>query len=263
MLLRRDLYLRMQNKTQIGKIAVVIHRPETKTEKLAILCPGYLDSKDYNHLVFLADDLSSSGYTVVRFDPAGTWESGDNISDYNTTQQLEDIKSIIEYMLQEQNYEYILLGGHSRGGYVSILYASRDPRVSVVLAIMSPYSLIRTVNTDKINKWKIDGFKTSSRDVPNSNEKREFSVPYSDMEDSKKYDLLEDVKKLKIPLVLVAGELDDVIPPSDVRLIYDNANEPKNLVILKNINHDYRHNINNIKLVNEKILQSILDLNTA
>ena len=58
-----------------GNLAAAVHYPETKTERLAILCPGYVDSKDYKHLVGLAEALSKQGYTVVRFEPTGTWES--------------------------------------------------------------------------------------------------------------------------------------------------------------------------------------------
>ena len=244
-------------KTSGGKnISAVIHRPKIATEKLAILCPGFLDSKDYNHLIYLANDLTVLGYTVVRFDPTGTWESEGDISDYTTTQQLEDVKNIIEHLLQERSYTKILLGGHSRGGFVSILYAIRDPRVSTVLAIMSPYSLIRTVNKEKIEKWKEDGFKVSVRDIPNSQVKRKFKVSYSDIEDGEQYNILNEIERLHTPLILVAGELDDVIPPEDVRLIYDKANEPKQLIVLEGIDHDYRHDVGEIEKVNKQILAS-------
>lgn len=65
-----------------GNLAAVVHYPDLQTDKLAILCPGYLDSKDYKHLVGLSAALCDKGCTVVRFDPAGTWESGGEISDY-------------------------------------------------------------------------------------------------------------------------------------------------------------------------------------
>ncbi len=65
-----------------GDLSVAIHNPETKTKKLAILCPGFLDSKDYAGLTELANRLTEHGYTSVRFDPTGVWESGGNITDY-------------------------------------------------------------------------------------------------------------------------------------------------------------------------------------
>ncbi|OGF23274.1 hypothetical protein A2Y83_00120 [Candidatus Falkowbacteria bacterium RBG_13_39_14] len=103
-----------------GNLAAAIHFAETETGELAILCPGFLDSKDYNGLHNLAEALNKKGYTVVRFDPAGTWESEGDISEYTVTQYLEDIKNILEYMLKQSAYKEILLGGHSQGCSVQL-----------------------------------------------------------------------------------------------------------------------------------------------
>jgi len=144
-------------------LAAVIHRPAVKTEKLAILCPGYLDTKDYTHLTMLAEDLASQGYTAVRFDPTGTWESDGDISEYLTSQYLKDIESVLEHMLAEGGYSYILLGGHSRGGQVSILYAARDLRISEVLGIMPSHA---PVEGKRREDWESAGVSNSSRDIP-------------------------------------------------------------------------------------------------
>jgi cytidine deaminase len=91
-------------KITIAGLAATIHRPDAPTELLAILSAGYLDSKDYPHLLELAERLARRGYTVVRYDPTGTWESEGAISDYTIAQQLDDIKHILEYMLRERRY---------------------------------------------------------------------------------------------------------------------------------------------------------------
>ena len=237
-----------------GSLSAVIHYPEHETQQLAILCPGYLDSKDYKHLVGLAEILSKEGYTVVRFEPTGTWESEGDISDYTVTQYLEDIKTILEYMLSQSKYTYILLCGHSRGGQVSLLYAARDKRVSMVLGIMP--SSYRTMVGRRYEEWKKNGVSISYRDLPdNKDHQREFCVPFSHAEDRDKYDVIKDVKKIKVPIILIAGEVDDVVLPKYVKEIFDSANEPKNFIILSGIGHDYRYNDDEIKLVNKEILK--------
>lgn len=249
----------MDQKTTIasskGDLAAAIHYPETKTGRLAILCPGYLDSKDYKHLVGLAEALSKQGYTVVRFDPTGTWESEGDISDYTTTQYLEDIKNILEYMLKREGYTYILLGGHSRGGQVSILYAARDPRISLVLGIMP--SSARTMAGQRREEWSQTG-NVSKRDLPNNeNKKREYRVPYSHAEDRDRYDVIKDVKRVKAPVILITGELDDVVLPDHVKEIFDNARESKKFVTIPGIGHDYRHNDEEVKIVNKHIVEQL------
>ena len=240
-----------------GNLSAAIHYPENKTEKLAILCPGYLDSKDYKHLVGLAEALSSQGYTAVRFDPTGTWESEGNISDYTTTQYLEDIKNVLEYMLKQAGRKQILLGGHSRGGQVSLLYAARDPRVSIVLGIM-PSSRSMTAKLYLFEEWKKTGFRISKRDLPDNKEQKiEFRVPFSHAEDLERYDVIKEVKKVKAAVVLIAGELDETVPQESVKEIFDNANEPKKFILMPNIGHDYRHDDSEIESLNKKIMENI------
>jgi len=238
-----------------GNLAAAIHYPENKTDKLAILCPGYLDSKDYRGLVGLAVALEEQGYVVARFEPTGTWESEGDISDYTTSQYLEDIKNVLEYMLSQANYKQILLGGHSRGGQVSILYAARDSRISTVLGIMPSSGPIQGQRREE---WEKAGINISQRDLPaGENKKIEFRVPFNHVLDRDQYDAVGDVKKIKVPIVLIAGELDDLVPPDDVKEIFDNANDPKKFIVIPNIGHDYRHNDNEVKIVNEKILEQL------
>lgn len=239
-------------------IVAVVHYPEKPTDRLAILCPGYLDSKDYKHMVGLAEALTKQKYTVVRFDPTGTWESEGDISEYTTTQCLSDIKSIIEYMFQKGGYAYLLLGGHSRGGMISILYAAHNPGVSAVLAIMpsSPYSM----SGKHRDEWQKTGFSVSQRNIPDREEKKEFRVPYSHAQDNDKYNVIDDVKKVKVPIVFLTGTLDEVVLPEDVKRIFNNANEPKRYILMDDIGHDYRHNQSEVEVVDDKIIKALAEI---
>ncbi len=236
-------------------IAAVIHRPATKTEKLAVLCPGYLDTKDYMHLTMLASDLADRGYTSVRFDPTGTWESEGDISEYLTSQYLKDVRSVLEYMLKESEYTNVLLGGHSRGGQISILYAARDTRVSQVLGIMPSSG---PVEGKRREEWKEAGVSNSTRDIPgNDTDRKAFSVPFQHVLDRDQFDALADVKKITVPIVLIAAEFDVSVPPEDVKELFESANEPKKFVFLEGMDHEYRHKPEEIKKVNRLALETL------
>ena len=251
--------VKIQN--SIGKnISAVIHRPEAKTEKLAILCPGFLDSKDYNGLLYLAEVLSENGFTAVRFDPTGTWESEGDISDYSMTQYLKDVRSVKEYMLKNGEYNYILLAGHSRGGRVSLLYATQDSDISMVVGIMpSATSIPRGPDKQRNNdQWKKEGTQISTRDIPgNGKERKQFPVPYSFLEDSLKYNVMEEIPKMHIPVLLLAGEKDTIIYPDEVKSIFDKLACPKEFIIVSGVGHDYRHNIEKVKRVNDIIIKHL------
>lgn len=240
--------------TKGKNIATNVYRPQEKTKKLAILCPGNVDTKDYLHLVRLAERLSEHGYTVACFDPSGTWESEGDISDYLVSQYLLDIKSVFDFMLLESEYTHILLGGHSRGGQMALLYTAKDPRITEVLGIMP--SLGPTEGSIR-EKWQKEGIKTSDRDIPGSTERKVFHIPYAHLLDKDQFNVLSDMKKIHIPVVLVAGELDDLVLPEDVKKLFVEANEPKKFILLKNIGHDYRLNPAEIESVNRQILEAL------
>jgi pimeloyl-ACP methyl ester carboxylesterase len=253
------MYERIRIPSTKENLAAAIHHPENEKEKtvssvdkLAILCPGYLDSKDYPHLVGLAEELCAHGYTVVRFEPTGTWESDGTIADYTTTQYLIDIRNVLEYMLREREYAGVLLGGHSRGGQVAILYAARDQRITQVVAIM-PSSPASLVGKDP-SAWEREGFRISGRDTPDGKGMREFRVPYTHVTDRNRFDVVSDAKKTHAAMLIIAGDKDRVVPPETVKTIFENANEPKKFVLLEGIGHDYRRNPQEIKLVNERII---------
>lgn len=235
-----------------GDIAVVVHTPRIEREHLALLCPGYLDSKDYAHLTTLANALCERGYTVARFDPIGTWGSGGDISKYTNTQYLEDIKTIINALLKEKGYMHILLAGHSLGAALSLLYAAQDPRITEVVAIMPPSG---SVDRERREAWKETGIRVSRRDVPGEeSEEREYRVPYFHAEDRDQYSVVKEVEKIHVPILFLAGERDTVVSAEDVRNLYGHANEARSFVLLKGIGHDYRFHVAEIEAVNSEIM---------
>lgn len=249
---------RLMIQSSIGKLDSVINYPENKTDRLAVLCPGYLDSKDYSGLADLANRLAGEGYTVVRFDPTGIWGSEGDISRYTTTQYLRDIRSVIDYMLKEGNFKHILVGGHSRGGQMALLYAARDQRISAVLGIMPSSNLSKKEERgdQRINDWKNTGFSISTRDLPDNREiKRTFKVPITHLDDLRKYDVLKEVKKIRVLIVLIAGELDVSCPPDTIKEIFVYANEPKKFLVIPKIGHNYRLNEKEVELVDKEILK--------
>ncbi len=104
-------------------------------------------------------------------------------------------------------------------------------------------------------EWESKEFNISFRDIPGKTGKIEFRVPYSHIRDRDQYNVLEDVKKVHGPIIFVAGELDTTVLPEHVKMIYDNANEPKKFITIPGIGHDYRHNPEEIKRVNGEILK--------
>ncbi len=231
----------------------------TKTEQnamgLAILMPGFLDSKDYSHLTHLAQNLTQLGFDAVSFNPVGTWDSQGNLSDYSVSQYLTDLAAVITHF-QNNNYQQIVLIGHSLGGMIAMLYGTEHNQIiNAVVALMPPSSQTRPDKFQPVlKKWKDKGYKISTRNLPGRlNQEKQYKVPYEYILAAKNYDVLTVISKLNAPLLLVAAQDDDGIRPAEIKEIYDQANEPKQFTILENTDHDYRRDQRQIKKVNLEI----------
>lgn len=236
-------------------IAANLYSPKQPNGKLAVLCPGYLHTKDYSHLVTLAEGLAEKGYEALSFDPIGTWESDGNINDYKISQYMKDVGTVLDYMLKDKNYSEVLLGGHSRGGGISILVAAEDPRITKVLGIMvSPQ---KPLNNERLSKWQSSGFETLSRSIPNSAEEKIFEVPFSYAEDRARYSLLESAKKVKVPTIFIWGGMDKDVSFHDSNEIYKVISAPKKIIQIPEIGHVYWENSDHLEKTNAVILRNI------
>lgn len=234
-------------KNNTGKnISAVIYYPNEIKQKLAILCPGFLDSKDYDHIISLAKILSENGYTAISFDPTGTWESDGDIKDYSATQYLNDIESVKKYMFSKNEYKIILIAGHSMGGRMSLAYASKHSDISAVVGIMSSPGVIEHKTETQINLREIPGKPL---------EKKEYKILPEFFIDENRYYNTEKMKSIHVPVLFIIGEKDTLAPLEKIKPLFDLANEPKEFVIMQNMTHDYRYYKDEIDLVNEKIIE--------
>lgn len=241
-------------KTKSFELAVLA-RGDEKAEKLAILIPGRLDTKDYANFVSHAEYLAVHGFYAIAFDPPGTWESLGDIDLYTTTNYLKAIDELIAYFGNRPT----LLLGHSRGGTAGIL-ASVNPAVNGIVLVLSNYSMPSPPDEDALES----GFQISHRDMPpgdhETKEQKEFKLPLNYWEDAKQYDPLATLRKCTKPKLMIFSSGDEFTSSQKVQEIYDSVPEPK---MFKEIDseHDYRRNPDAIRAVNtaiEKFLEKFL-----
>lgn len=233
-------------------LSISICESVLKSEKLAIICPGYLDSMEYPHITSLQTDLANSGYTAVSFDPTGTWSSGGVIGDFNMSQYIEDIHSIKSYMKTKMTCSEILLVGHSMGAYSSLYYSSIYSDVSSVVAIMPPVSMSK--KTEKNNLWKQTGVRKSVRIHPVTEEEIIFNVPYSTFENSEEYILVDNISSIRIPKLFISGSKDIITPLQGVQELYSLSQEPKKYIELQEVDHNYYKKPEHVSKLNSEII---------
>lgn len=222
-------------------------RGDENSERMAILLPGRLDTKDYGNFVSHADYLASQGFYVIAMDPPGIWESPGGIDIYNTTNYIKAVNELIEYFGNRPT----LLLGHSRGAAVAIYVSISNPHVIGIISVMANYGVPTPPTQESIKK----GFQISYRDLPPGTTKtkgqKEFSLPLSYWEDGEKYNAGETFKKCTQPKLIIYG-YDEHTPINEVTELYQYLSEPKMIKMVDSA-HDYRYYPQAIKDVEKEI----------
>ena len=221
--------------------------------RLALLLPGYLDTKDYPDMRRAAEYLADRGYYAVSFDAPGTWESGGDIADYTISNYLRAVDEVIAHFGNRPT----LLMGKSMGGLVAQLAAARNTHVVATVAVVSPPKVASEQDgqLQAVGKpaaaWQSSGTAHSERDLPGDPAQfRTFDVPYSFVEDASQYDTTSAVTELHIPKLFIAAEHDTLARSELVRHLYELAAEPKQFKLLPDAEHDYRRQPRSVEQVN-------------
>lgn len=223
------------------------------SDKLALVLPGKLDTKDYTHMISHVNLLADLGFLALSFDPPGTWESSGDIELYNVTNYVKAINELISYFGNKPTF----VMGHSRGGSMAMLAGITNPTISAFAAIMS-YSYKKGFKASNEDDWKKDGFIISTRDLPPGGgpKTKEFKLPFSFLEDQKQYDMEEGLKMCPKPKLFIYGTKDILVPAEKVKEVYEMAGKPKEIYELDSP-HDYRLNNFSIEEVN-KVIENFL-----
>lgn len=234
-------------KTDSFEIAIY-SQGNIESEKLALILPGKLDTKDYSHMKSHVDYLANLGFFAISFDPPGTWESPGDISLYNMTNYLKAINELIK--LYGNKPAFIM--GHSRGASMSILAGLRNSFIESFASIFSSWTVNEYKDKSDTTLWKKQGFLSSKRDLPPGGgpKVKEFKLPYSFYEDQLEYNIAEELKISTKPKLFMYGKHDVLAKPEIVKELYGIASQPKELYELDS-DHDYRHSQKSIEEVNE------------
>lgn len=241
------------------KIVVLIEKNENP-KGLAFVMHGLSGFKEQTHVATFAQAFKNKGFTVVRFDTTNAYgESDGKYEDATTTNYYEDLEDVIVWTKTQNWYqEPFWLAGHSLGGISIILYAEKNPEEIKALVpistVVSGKLSVEARGAQEIKNWRETGFEEEeSVSIPGLVKK----TPWSHMEDRLKYDVLPNVNKLTMPVLLIVGEKDESTPPAHQQILFDNLQGPKEIHIINGAPHTFR-NLKELREV-QKIIEKWID----
>jgi len=192
-----------------GNMLCGILSASSKNRPIIILCHGFTSSKDGNTQLSLGEMLNEKNISTFRIDLFAHGESEGKIEDITVSKAVDDILSAIK-LLKDRGYKKIGLFGSSFGGIASIIAASKAELF--VLALKCPVSnfeelAVGRINGEMLKEWKNNGVATYE-----PWEGFKITMKYNFFEDMKNNNGYEAAKRIKIPMLIVHGDRDDVVP---------------------------------------------------
>lgn len=206
------------------KLAAIYTAPQTNEGKcpIVILLHGNTGWKEEGHLATLAEDLAANGIASLRFDAPGSGESdGTWEKDYRVSNYLNVISEVLDYANKNLPVDSAKIGiwGHSMGGMVAVFAAAQNPKVFQAVCGCQLSSGPMAGNN---KSWQSGNGKSIETEIFGT-----IHLPTEYFTDRAQYKTEEAIKKLKIPLQLIAGTTDDLVSVEQVKRLFRTANEPK------------------------------------
>lgn len=230
-------------KNRDGLNIVVLLEENQNAKGLVFIAHGLGGFKEQKHITTFAQAFLESGYTVVRYDATNSiGESGGKTEDATLTNHYQDLEDVIKWSKMQKWYQKpFCLAGHSLGSICILLYAEKHPAEVLALApistVVSGKLSLETHSKKELNEWKKTGWKVDeSKSKPGVIKK----LKWSHIKDRLKYDVLRDVAKLTMPVLLIVGDNDESTPVRHQRILFNALSGNKELHIIKGAPHTFR-----------------------
>jgi len=227
---------------------------ENDTKKpVVIFCHGYKGFKDWGAWDLVANAFNNANLFFVKFNfshNGGTIENPIDFPDLeafaenNYTKELDDLGSMMDYLLSEKcpfkaeiDTSNVTLIGHSRGGGISIIKASEDPRITNLITWASICDFgKRTATSGELDIWKQQGVKY----VLNGRTKQQMPHNYQFYLDFKanenRLHIESATKKLIVPYLIIHGIDDPSVKFDEAEAL--KSFSPKSVLLpIKNADH--------------------------
>jgi pimeloyl-ACP methyl ester carboxylesterase len=215
----------------------ILASPDTPTDRLAVLCHGFLSNKNSTTNKTLTRLLLEKRIATFRFDFFGQGESDGPFEQMTLTTAIDQARSALD-LVTTKGYRRLGLTGSSFGGLVSILIASQRPDL-LALALKCPVAdfpetLRLEFGHERMAHWK------QFNEIPNvAGGPRPVPLRYHLYEDCLTYDAYKEAESIRTPTLIVQGDCDELVPLHQSHRLIDAIRVEKWLEVLVGADHGF------------------------
>ena len=226
---------------------------KTNTKKpVVIFCHGYKGYKDWGAWNLAGNEFVNHNMFFVKFNFSHNGGTAENPIDFpdleafgenNLILELDDLDTIIDWISTNSDFkneidiQNITLIGHSRGGGIVTLKAGESNKVSKVISWSGVSDFgVRFPSGEILEIWKKAGVSY----IKNSRTKQQmphyFQFYTNFKENEERLTIRNAVSKIKIPHLIIQGEIDDTVLPQEAKNLHS-WNPKSELIMVEEMNH--------------------------
>lgn len=220
---------------------------ETDNAKLVLFIHGFrADRTEGGRFLRVAGELSSCGVSSIMMSFAGCEGSDEDFINYTLTNNLDDMETAYEYMLDNYSVNTSRIGviGYSMGGRLASIFVNKHPEVKT-LALWAGYCtqgfggdyFLGVKVEDMCAEASVKGY----YDFLNTFDGMNLQLNRQLLDDINDYDIYESLNKYSGSVIVIHGDKDDTVSPSVSKEAYRqlmNA-KSKELVLVKDADHGF------------------------
>lgn len=220
------------------KISGVLAKPEKKTDRIAVLCHGFLSNKNSKTNQALTAMLVPQGIATFRFDFFGQGDSEGPFERITVTTAVQQALAALD-LVKAKGYRKFALVGSSFGGLVALLTAAKSPKLAC-LALKCPVpdfpEMLKLEFGDKgMAEWKKTG--TIPNVVPGASGR--IKLAHGFYEDCTRHIGYDAAKAVTAPTLIVQGDADEYVPIHQSRRLSEELRGKNSLVVLPGADHHF------------------------
>ena len=219
------------------RVSAILTVPGSGTDRIAVLCHGFLSSKNSTTNTTLTRMLTERGIATFRFDFFGQGDSDGPFEEITTTLAVHQTESALD-LVTARGYDRIGLVGSSFGGLVAILTAAQRRDIAC-LALKCPVvdfaeELRLTFGPEELARWQ------ATDTIPNiMGGPDRVRLRYDFYEDCLRQIAYGPAERITVPTLIVQGERDECVPLHQSRRLRDALGGPKRLDLLPGADHQF------------------------
>ncbi len=192
------------------RVAGILTVPTNRTDRVALLCHGFLSNKNSTTNKTLTRSLTEQGLATFRFDFFGQGESDGPFEAITVTIALGQALAALD-LLTARGYKRIGLVGSSFGGLIAILTAAKKPDLAC-LGLKCPVADFAEVLRLEFGEAGMARWNTHHEIPDVTGGPKPVPLRYALYENCLTYDGYEAAATIKMPTLIVQGEKDELVP---------------------------------------------------